>query len=275
MLPGCFKLNEGYVEKWNPCSCKIGVLTRDDNPCQWVRGERCDAHDGQVAAAIVEPVQGEGGFVPAPIEFMRRLRALTERHGIVLIADEIQSGFGRTGRMFGYQHAGIDPDIVALAKSLGGGLPLSAVVGKAEIMDAPLAGGLGGTYAGNPLACAAALAVLDVFETEGIVERAQVLGAALRDGLLGLRARVAAIGDVRGIGCMLAVELVNDPSTKEPDADLAHRLIDHARDRGLLLLTCGPHKNVVRLLPPLTSTTEEIARGLHPFDLALRDALAS
>jgi 4-aminobutyrate aminotransferase / (S)-3-amino-2-methylpropionate transaminase / 5-aminovalerate transaminase len=216
----------------------------------------------QVAAVVIEPELGEGGFVPAPAAFMQGLRALTARHGIVFIADEVQSGFGRTGKMFGYQHAGIEPDLIAIAKSLASGLPLSAVVGKAAIMDAPLAGGLGGTYAGNPLACAAALAVLDVFEAEGLVERAAQMGAQIREALLGLQARVPGIGDVRGLGCMLAIELVTDRATKEPDANLAQRVIDRARDRGLLLLKCGPHKNVVRLLPPLTATVEEIARGL-------------
>ena len=224
-------------------------------------------HD--VAAVIIEPQLGEGGFIPAPPEFLRQLRALTTRHGIVFIADEVQSGFGRTGTMFGYEHAGIEPDLVALAKSLAGGFPLSAVVGKAEIMDAPLAGGLGGTYGGNPLSCAAALAVLDVFESERLVERAATLGVQLQEGLRRLQDRVPAIGDVRGLGCMAAIDLVTDRAAKTPDADLAQRVIDGARERGLLLLKCGPHKNVVRLLPPLTATSEEIARGLEILDAAI------
>ena len=218
---------------------------------------------GQVAAVIIEPQLGEGGFVPAPPEFLRRLRALTREHGIVLIVDEIQTGFGRTGKMFAYEHAAIEPDLVTLAKSLGGGLPLSAVVGEAKIMDAPLPGGLGGTYAGNPLACAAALAVLDVFEEERLVERGEQLGAQLREGLLRLRQRVPQIGDVRGLGCMLAIELVRDRETKEPNADLAQQVVDRARDRGLLVLKCGPHKNVVRLLPPLVATADDIVRALE------------
>ena len=228
----------------------------------------------QVAAIIIEPQQGEGGFVPAPPVFLQRLRALTERLGIVFIADEIQSGFGRTGKMFGYQHAAIEPDLIAIAKSLAAGMPLSAVVGKAAIMDAPLAGGLGGTYAGNPLACAAALAVLDIFEAEALVERAVQLGAQIRTALVRLQARAPSIGDVRGLGCMLAMEFVKDRSTKEADADAAQRVIEDARDHGLLLIRCGPHKNVVRLLPPLTATTEEIARGLEILDRAVRDAIA-
>jgi len=227
----------------------------------------------QVAAMLIEPQQGEGGFVPAPAAFLRRLRTLTERLGIVFIADEIQSGFGRTGKMFGYQHAAIEPDVIAMAKSLAAGMPLSAVVGKAAIMDAPLAGGLGGTYAGNPLACAAAIAALDIFEAEALAERAVQLGAEIRTALVRLQARVPSIGDVRGLGCMLAMEFVKDRSTKEPDADVASRVVETARDHGLLLLKCGPHKNVVRLLPPLTATPEEIARGLEILDQAVHEAV--
>jgi 4-aminobutyrate aminotransferase/(S)-3-amino-2-methylpropionate transaminase len=226
-----------------------------------------------VAAVVIEPQLGEGGFVPAPIAFLQRLRALTERFGIVFIADEVQTGFGRTGKMFGYQHAGIEPDLVAMAKSLASGLPLSAVVGRTAIMDAPLPGGLGGTYAGNPLACAAALAVLDVFESEALVARGAERSVPVREALRRLQARVPAIGDVRGLGCMLAMEFVKDRGTKEPDADLAQRVIEGARSRGLLLLKCGPHKNVVRLLAPLTATADELARGVEILEAAV-DAAA-
>lgn len=226
-----------------------------------------------VAAVIIEPQQGEGGFVPAPAAFLQRLRDITSRHGIVLIADEIQTGFGRTGRMFGYQHAGIEPDLVTVAKSLAAGLPLSAVVGRAEIMDAPLAGGLGGTYAGNPLGCAAALAVLDIFESERLVERAVAIGAELRHALLSLQSQVAPIGDVRGLGCMLAMEFVKDRATKEPDADAADRVLAQARADGLLLLKCGPYKNVVRLLPPLTASDDEIQRGIAILSAAVRGSV--
>jgi 4-aminobutyrate aminotransferase/(S)-3-amino-2-methylpropionate transaminase len=226
----------------------------------------------QVAAVVIEPELGEGGFVPAPAAFLQRLRALTLQHGIVLVADEVQSGFGRTGRMFGYQHSGIEPDLVVMAKSLAAGLPLSAVVGKAAIMDAPLPGGLGGTYGGNPLACASALAVLDVFESEALVARAAAIGDQIRAALLALQGLVPRIGDVRGIGAMLAIELVTDPATKHPDAEFAQRIIDGARERGLLLLKCGPHKNVVRLLPPLTASAEEITEGVARLDAAVLDA---
>ena len=230
--------------------------------------------DDQVAAVIVEPQLGEGGFVPAPPEFLQQLRAFTEEHGMVLILDEVQSGFGRTGRMFGFQHAGINPDLITVAKSLAGGLPLSAVIGAAEMMDAPSPGGLGGTYAGNPLACAAALAVLDVFEAEAIVERAAALGALIRQRLLTLQSAVPAIGDVRGLGCMLAIEMVTDRQTREPDPAFADRIVDRARMRGLLLLKAGPRKNVVRLLPPLTATDDEIDRGLGILESAVHESLA-
>ena len=223
----------------------------------------------RIAAIIIEPQQGEGGFVPAPLGFLRALRDLTRRHGIVLILDEIQSGFGRTGRMFGYEHAGIEPDLVTMAKGLAGGLPLAAVVGTAAMMDAPGPGGLGGTYAGNALSCAAALAVLDIFEQEDLVARAAALGATLRTGLTQLAERDSRVGDVRGLGAMLAIELVTDRATREPDARLAQQVIDRARERGLLLLKCGPHKNVVRLLPPLVATAHDAARALSAIEAAL------
>lgn len=217
----------------------------------------------RIAAFIIEPQLGEGGFVPAPIEYMRAVRAFTRRHGIVLIVDEIQSGFGRTGRMFGYQHSGIEPDVVCLAKGLADGLPLAAVVGTAAIMDAPPAPGLGGTYAGNPLACAAALAVLDIFDDEDLVARAATIGARLRDGLIALQERVLHVGDVRGFGCMLAIELVMDRQSREPNPELAQSVLDRARAKGLLLLKCGPHKNVVRFLPPLIATEADVDRALE------------
>jgi 4-aminobutyrate aminotransferase/(S)-3-amino-2-methylpropionate transaminase len=223
----------------------------------------------QVAAVIIEPQLGEGGFVPAPPEFLRALRELTRRHGMVLIVDEIQTGFGRTGRMFAYEHAGIEPDLVAMAKSLAAGLPLAAVVGTAGIMDAPATGGLGGTYGGNPLACASALAVLDVFESEHLVERAVGIGQELRSGLMRLQERVPAIGDVRGLGAMLAIELVMDRASKAPNSALAQHVVERALAGGLILLKCGPHKNVVRFLPPLVTTSAEIQQALQILEGAL------
>ncbi len=222
----------------------------------------------RVAAVIIEPQLGEGGFVPAPPRFMSALRRLTEEHGIVLVLDEIQTGFGRTGKMFGFEHHGIEPDLVTLAKSLGGGLPLSAVVGRAEIMDAPLPGGLGGTYAGNPLACAAALAVLDVMVEEQLLERAQKLGERLRAALSALAARFPCVGEVRGLGPMLALELVRDRQTGEPATELTRQVIEKARDEGLLLLPAGVHRNVIRILVPLVATPEEIDLGLERLERA-------
>jgi 4-aminobutyrate aminotransferase/(S)-3-amino-2-methylpropionate transaminase len=228
----------------------------------------------RVAAVIVEAVQGDGGFIPAPAEFMRGLRAVTQRHGIVLIIDEIQTGFGRTGKMFAFQHSGIAPDLVTVAKSLAGGFPLSGVVGRTEIMDAPTPGGLGGTYGGNAVACAAALAVLDAFEQEDLVERGARLGEQLRAGLLALQQKYAAIGDVRGLGLMLAIEMVADRKTKAPDADAAQRVMERARERGLLFIKCGVHRNVVRFLAPLVTEEADIRDALGILDDALKAALA-
>jgi 4-aminobutyrate aminotransferase/(S)-3-amino-2-methylpropionate transaminase len=206
---------------------------------------------------------------------MQALRALTERHGIVLIVDEIQTGFGRTGKTFGFEHSGIQPDIVTVAKSLAGGLPLSGVVGKAEIMDAPLPGGLGGTYGGNPLACAAALAVLDAFEEDGLIERASRLGQQLNAGLTELRRKHEAIGEARGLGFMQAIELVTDRDSKQPDPDRAQRVIDRARQGGLLIIKCGVHRNVIRFLAPLTLSEEDLSRALAILDSALASEGAS
>jgi 4-aminobutyrate aminotransferase/(S)-3-amino-2-methylpropionate transaminase len=215
----------------------------------------------QVAAIIIEPQLGEGGFVPAPLEFLRELRRTCTAHGIVLIVDEIQTGFGRTAKMFAYEHYGIEPDLVTMAKSLGGGLPLSAVVGKASIMDAPAVGGLGGTYAGNPVACAAALAVLDVFADEHVLDQAARQADSTRSALAALKARHRQVGDVRGLGAMQAIEVVQ-PADGAPDAASAQRIVELARTRGLLLLKSGTYKNVIRLLPPLTTPPDQLQRGL-------------
>jgi 4-aminobutyrate aminotransferase/(S)-3-amino-2-methylpropionate transaminase len=222
-----------------------------------------------VAAIIIESVQGDGGFNPAPVDFMRKLRELTTRHGIVLIIDEIQTGFGRTGKLFGFEHFDIRPDLVTVAKSLAGGLPLSGVVGRAEIMDAPTPGGLGGTYGGNPLSCAAALAVLDLFEEDGLVEKSTRLGAQLRAGLVQLQKKYLAVGDVRGLGFMLAMEFVTDRQSKAPDPQIVDEIMNNARARGLLVIKCGVHRNVIRFLGPLIVTEAEIKEVLKIMDLAI------
>ena len=232
---------------------------------------KADVDPQRVAALIVEPVQGEGGFYVAPPEFMQALRALCDRHGIVFIIDEVQTGFARTGRMFAIEHSGVEPDLVTLAKSLAGGLPLSAVVGKAEIMDSPAPGGLGGTYAGSPLGCAAGLAVLEVIESEQLCARAERLGAAVRARLTDLQSRWPCIGEVRGQGAMVAMELVKDRRPDAPDAELTKALVQAAGRRGLVLLSCGVHANVIRFLMPLTTPDAILAEGLAILEAALED----
>ncbi|WP_426112014.1 4-aminobutyrate--2-oxoglutarate transaminase [Pseudomonas sp. DSP3-2-2] len=223
----------------------------------------------RVAAIIIEPVQGDGGFIAAPNEFMQALRKKTEELGIVLICDEIQTGFGRTGKMFGFQHSGIQPDLVTVAKSLAGGLPLSGVVGRAQIMDSIEPGGLGGTYGGNPLGCAAALEVINVFEAENLLERSQAIGAQLIEGFKAFEKRFESIGNVRAIGAMAAIEFVTDRESKKPDAGLAQRIIDAARAEGLLLIKCGIYRNVVRFICPLVIAEADVTRALGMFERAL------
>ena len=227
----------------------------------------------RVAAILIEPVLGEGGFVAASAEFLRALRRIADERGILLVADEIQSGFGRTGRMFAVEHAGIAPDLVAMAKSLAGGFPLSAVVGRAEAMDAPAPGGLGGTFAGSPMACAAALAVLDVFEEDRLLDRARAQGERLRSRLDLMAGRLPRLGEVRGLGAMIGLEIVEDAATRQPSPARTRRILDVAREQGLLLLRAGTHDNVVRLLAPLVATDEELDRGLEILGAALEDAL--
>jgi 4-aminobutyrate aminotransferase/(S)-3-amino-2-methylpropionate transaminase len=227
-----------------------------------------------VAAIVFEPQQGEGGFLPAPQEFVEGLRRICDEHGIVLVADEVQTGFGRTGRMFAMEHFSVEPDLVTVAKSIAGGLPLSGVLGRAAIMDDPHAGAIGGTFIGNPVSLAAALAVLDVFEEEQLVERAQLLGAALRARMHDWQSRWPRIGDVRGMGAMLAIELVRDPATKEPAPELAVAVIDEALQRGLLLLKAGVDGNCIRVLCPLTTTDAELDDGLRAWEDALAVVLS-
>ena len=226
-----------------------------------------------VAAIVVEPVQGEGGFIVAPQAFLEGVRALCDRHGIVMVVDEVQTGFGRTGKMFAIEHYGIEPDLLLVAKSIAAGLPLSGVLGKAAIMDAPVDGGVGGTYVGNPVAQAAALAVLDVFEDERLVERAAVIGEVIRGRMLAWQERFPQIGDVRGLGAMLALEYVVDPATKEPAPELASRVAEEAAARGLLLLKAGIHSNCNRVLCPLVITDAELDEALDVWEEALEAAL--
>jgi 4-aminobutyrate aminotransferase / (S)-3-amino-2-methylpropionate transaminase / 5-aminovalerate transaminase len=228
-----------------------------------------------VAAIVIEPVLGEGGFVPAPREFMTGIRRICDEHGIVLIVDEVQTGFGRTGRMFAIEHYDLEPDLITAAKSIAAGLPLSAVVGKSAIMDAPGEGAVGGTFVGNPVAQAAALAVLDVFEDEQLVQRAEDLGHVIRARMLEWQRRWPQIGDVRGLGAMLAVELVKDPTTKEPDAAAATAIVDEAAARGLLLLKAGVHSNCIRVLIPLVISDSELDEGLGVWEAAFEHVLGS
>ena len=233
-----------------------------------------DVDAQRVAALIVEPVQGEGGFYIAPPVFLRELRTLCDRQGILLIVDEVQTGFARTGKMFAIEHSGVVPDLMTVAKSLAGGVPLSAVVGRADIMDAPLPGGLGGTYAGSPLGCAAALAVLDVIESEGLCARAERQGAMLRARLEDMRSRWPCIGEVRGLGAMVAMELVRDRRPDSPDAEITKALVQSAGRRGLVLLSCGIYGNVIRFLAPLTIPDAQLAEGLAILEAALEDVAA-
>jgi 4-aminobutyrate aminotransferase/(S)-3-amino-2-methylpropionate transaminase len=228
-----------------------------------------------VAAIVIEPVQGEGGFQVAPLEFMEGVRAICDRHGIVLVVDEVQTGFSRTGKLFAIEHYGVEPDLITVAKSIAGGLPLSGVIGKADLMDAPGDSAIGGTYVGNPVAQAAALAVLDVIEEEGLNERATALGDAMRARMEEWQGRWPRIGDVRGLGAMLAIELVQDPATKEPAPDLASTVVEHAAQHGLLLLKSGIYSNCIRVLTPLVLTDAELDEALGVWEEALEQALGA
>ena len=232
---------------------------------------KSDIDAKRVAAIIIEPVQGEGGFHVAPPELVRRLRELCDEHGLLLIADEIQSGFARTGKFFALEHYGVDPDIIVTAKSLAGGFPLSAVTGKAELMDAAAPGGLGGTYAGSPVAIAAALAVIEVIRDEGLVERANHLGGQLSSMLGRMQKSQPQIADIRGLGAMIGVEF-NDPKTGEADAGFAKRVQAKALEEGLLLLTCGVHFNVIRFLMPLTIPDAVFAEALGILERSIESA---
>jgi 4-aminobutyrate aminotransferase/(S)-3-amino-2-methylpropionate transaminase len=227
-----------------------------------------------VAAIVMEPVLGEGGFVPAPTEFVQGIRRLCDEHGIVFVVDEVQTGYGRTGKMWAIEHHGVEPDLMVLAKSIAAGLPLSAVVGRPEIMDAPPDSAIGGTYVGNPVAQAAALAVLDVFEEENLVARASVIGDTIRARMEAWRERFDGVGDVRGLGAMLAIELVRDGETKEPDADSATAVVEAAAQHGVLLLKSGIYGNCIRVLTPLVITDAELEEALAVWEQALESVLS-
>jgi 4-aminobutyrate aminotransferase/(S)-3-amino-2-methylpropionate transaminase len=228
-----------------------------------------------VAAIVIEPVQGEGGFVVAPQEFLNGVRKICDDHGIVLVVDEVQTGFGRTGKFWGIEHYGVEPDLMCVAKSIAAGLPLSGVLGRAEIMDAPGDSAVGGTYVGNPVAQAAALAVLEVFEEDALVDRAGQIGDTIRERMLAWQQRWPAIGDVRGLGAMLALELVEDPATKAPAPELATKVAEAAADRGLLLLKSGIYSNCIRVLVPLVISDAELDEALGVWEDALGSALGS
>lgn len=240
--------------------CELHGVSEDDSIASIERIFKNDAQPQDIAAIIIEPVQGEGGFYVNSKSFMQRLRALCDQHGILLIADEVQTGFGRTGKLFAMEHHSVQADLITMAKSLGGGFPISGVVGRADVMDGPAAGGLGGTYAGNPLAVAAAHAVLDVIAEEKLCERAVQLGDKLRAHLEGLRAKVPGIADVRGLGSMVALEL-NDANGK-PDAEAVKKVQARAIEQGLILLSCGVYGNVLRFLYPLTIPDAQFDRAL-------------
>ncbi len=227
---------------------------------------KVDISPTDVAAIIVEPIQGEGGFYSAPTEFLVALRKLCDEHGIVLIADEIQTGFGRTGKMFNMEYSNVEPDLITMAKGIAGGFPISAVVGKSEIMDAPLPGGLGGTYGGSPVACAAALAVLEVIEEENLVQRSNEIGAIFNEKLTLLKSQhPELISDVRNKGAMIAIELMTDGDIEQPNSVLTQAIIANAAKYGLVLLACGFYGNVIRFLPALTASNEIVEEGLEQF----------
>lgn len=238
---------------------------------------RSDCPPNQIAAMFFEPVQGEGGYNIASRDFLEYLRALCDEHGIVLVADEIQTGMGRTGKMFAMEHYGIHPDLTCIGKSIGGGLPISGILGKADIIDSVPLGGLGGTFGGNPMSCAAALAVLDAIEQENLLQRGLEMGLQIDARLrkMGQRNSFNCIGDVRALGCMNAFEIVKDRDSREPDSEFTAKIVSMALNNGLILLTAGPARNVIRLLVPLTATPEIVDEGLDILQASLEEALIS
>lgn len=257
-----------------PYPSPVHGISVDDTMHALERLFRYHVQASRVAALVVEPVQGEGGYLPAPAGFLARLRTLCDSHGILLVVDEIQTGIGRAGRMFAVEHSGIEPDLVTLAKGLGGGTPISAVVGRAEVVDAVPPGGLGSTYAGNPLACVAALAVLDAMADDDLCARSERIGDTLREGLRALAARHPSMADVRGLGAMTAVEFAHGGDLSRPAPDIAAAVKARAAELGLLLLTCGSHNNAIRIMVPLTIPDAVLAEGLALLGQALEQASA-
>ena len=238
---------------------------------------RADVEPERVAAIMIEPVQGEGGFYEAPTELLVALRKICDQHGIVLVADEVQTGFARTGKMFGIEHSGVEPDMITIAKSMAGGFPLSGVIGRAEIMDSAEPGGLGGTYAGSPVACAAALAVLDVMAEEKLLARANAMGARIKARLATIAARndVVPITAIRGNGAMIGFDIVKSRGSYEPDADATKRVTTAALEGGLILLSCGVFGNVIRILVPLTADDAVLDEGLGKLEASLVKSVSS
>lgn len=235
---------------------------------------RADVEPSRVACIIIEPVQGEGGFYSAPVELLTALRALCDEHGIVLVADEVQSGFARTGRIFGIEHSGVEPDLVTVAKSLGGGFPISGVIGKAPIMDAADPGGIGGTYAGSPISCAAALAVLDIIAEEKLLDRANAIGDRIKARVATIASRndVVPVTAIRGPGAMIGFDIVKNRGSYEPDAEATKRVTQAAIENGLILLSCGVFGNVIRVLVPLTVSDAVLDEALGKLETALAAA---
>ena len=247
-------------------------ITEKDSLDAIARIFKASIDPSEVAAIAIEPVQGEGGFYIASSSFLRELRAICDKHGIKLIADEVQTGFGRTGRLFAIEHSGVTPDLVTTAKSIGAGVPISAVSGSAELMDSVEPGGLGGTYGGNPLACAAAHAVFDVIESEKLLERSTAIGAKVTSRLRALAEKCPHLGEVRGLGGMTAFEIVKDQKTHEPDPDRTKKVTAKALEKGLIVLSCGLYGNVVRILVPLTVPDSQLDEGLSILETAISSA---
>lgn len=268
-----YKIPSGYCYRC-PLSCKYpecGIACAE-RLRTLLKGELAP---DMIAALIAEPVQGEGGFIVQPKEYLQALESICRENGIVFIIDEIQSGFARTGKMFAYFHFNIEPDLITMAKSIAAGLPLSAVVGKEEIMDAPLPGQIGGTYGGNPLACVAGLKVIEIIEKKDLTKKANILGNILMNRLSEMKDKYDCVGDVRGIGSMLAIEFVKDRYTKEPDSDIVMRIIKYAFNKGVIFINAGIFGNVIRLLPPLVMTEEEANYGMDVLDEAIGNSIVN